>query len=70
VHRAAKYLLLQFTGLRYSEAAMLRAGCLQKAPSGEYVIRGTVIKGGTINELTNTDYWIAAPIVRDALLFL
>lgn len=70
VHRAAKYLLLQFTGLRYSEAAMLRAGCLQKAPSGEYVIRGTVIKGGAINELTNTDYWIAAPIVRDALLFL
>jgi hypothetical protein len=70
IQTAAKYLLLQFTGLRYTEAAMLKAGCLQKAPSGEYVIKGTVIKGGAVNSLTGTDYWIACPIVRDALLIL
>ncbi|HET9505358.1 MAG TPA: hypothetical protein VFO93_17575 [Hymenobacter sp.] len=70
IQTAAKYLLLQFTGLRYSEAAMLRVGCLQKASSGEYVIKGTVIKGGAVNSLTGTDYWIACPIVRDALSIL
>lgn len=68
--RAAEYLLLQFTGMRRSEAAMLQAGCLQKAASGEYVIRGTIIKGKAVNAITNTDYWVAVPIVRDALLIL
>jgi integrase len=70
IEMAAKYLLLQFTGLRYSEAAMLRVGCLKKAPSGEYMIKGTVIKGGAVNSLTGLDYWIACPIVRDSLLIL
>lgn len=67
---AAKYLLLQFTGVRYSEAVLLQKDCLNKLPIGDYVIKGTVSKNQSINLLTGLDYWIACPIVRDAVAVL
>lgn len=70
VQTAAKYLLLQFTGVRYSEAALLRKGCLIKLPGGDYVIKGTVVKGQSVNLLTGLDHWVACPIVRDAVAVL
>ncbi len=69
-HTAAKYLLLQFTGMRYSEAVLLQKGCLTKLPTGDYVIKGTVSKNESINLLTGLDYWVACPIVRDAVSVL
>jgi len=67
---AARYLLLQFTGLRYSEAVQLQIGCVQTLASGEHVIKATVIKGRTMNLLRDVDYWLACPIVRDAVSVL
>jgi integrase len=67
---AAKYLLLQFTGIRYGEAALLRKGCVELLPSGDYIVKGTVSKGRSINSPTGLDCWVACPIVRDAVAVL
>ncbi|MDO1447418.1 tyrosine-type recombinase/integrase [Rhodocytophaga aerolata] len=70
VQLAAQYLLLQFTGIRYSEAVQLKRGCIEQLDSGDYVIRGTMVKGKPDDRLTNIDYWVACPIVRDAVSVL
>jgi len=67
---AAQYLLIQFTGVRYSEAISIKVGCIKELHSGDFVIKGTVSKGAHVNAPINTDYWVACPIVRDAVAVL
>lgn len=69
VSRAARYLILQFTGARYSESISFETGCLQ-VKFGNHFVRGTVIKGKGELNITNVDYWVAIPIVRDAVKVL
>jgi integrase len=70
VQRAAQYLLIQFTGVRYSEAITFTKGCLKKWLGGTFVIVGTEIKGRANNLPTDIDEWVACPIVRDAVRVL
>jgi integrase len=70
IQTAAKYLLIQFTGLRYTEVASIKKGCIIMLSPGDYVIKGTVIKGRSTKSITGLDYWVACPIVRDAVVVL
>lgn len=70
VHRAALFLLLQFTGVRYSEAASFKVGCLKKIKSDIYVIVGSVIKHKDSNLPLDIDEWVACPVVRDSISIL
>ncbi|PNE08459.1 tyrosine-type recombinase/integrase [Priestia megaterium] len=70
VHKAALFLLIQFTGVRYSEAATFKVGCLKEITADMYVIRGTVIKNQASNLPEDIDEWVACSIVRDAVKVL
>ncbi|MFE4115792.1 hypothetical protein [Priestia sp. YIM B13448] len=70
VHRASLFLLLQFTGVRYSEATTFKVGCLKKVTADVSVIRGAVIKHRDSKLPTDIDEWVACPIVRDSIKVL
>lgn len=70
VRKAAQYLILQYTGVRYSEAISFKKGCIKKVNKSIYVIRGTVIKGQSTSLPNDINEWVAAPIVRDAVKVL
>jgi len=69
VQSAARYLILQFTGVRYSEAISFKNGAIVKRGDGYYV-RGTVVKGKNHLLRHSNDYWVAIPIVQDSIKFL
>ncbi|MFD4928737.1 tyrosine-type recombinase/integrase [Peribacillus butanolivorans] len=66
-HRAAIFIVCQFTGVRYSEVISFQTGCLTKIKEGLWVIKGTVTKGENLNNQEGNDEWVACPIVRDAV---
>lgn len=70
VQQAAFYLILQFTGARYSEAIHFKISKLEKLETGFWVIRGSVIKNKSLTYLTDSDYWIVSPICFKAILVL
>jgi len=65
----ARYLVMQFTGARYSEVISFKNGCVN-LKNGNYFIQGTLIKNVSDRAVTGTDYWVAIPIVRDAIRVL
>ena len=67
IHGAAIYLLIQFTGVRFSEATSFQKGCVEISGGDMYIIKGTVIKNRSSNLPTDIDEWVATPIVRDAV---
>ena len=69
IQMAARYIILQFTGARYSESISFKNDAVIER-KGEFFIRGTVIKGVDERLITNTDHWVAIPIVRDAVKVL
>jgi integrase len=70
VQAAAFYILLQFTGARYSEAIHFKISKLEKLETGFWVIKGNVLKNKQLNYLTDSDYWIVSPICYKAILTL
>ncbi len=66
VQRAAQILILLYTGMRYSEAALIQTDCLVQRDN-VYFIKSTVIKKKHGNLPVNNDEWIAIDIVRDAV---
>ncbi len=69
IQLGARYLVMQFTGARYSEVISFKNGCVN-LKNGNYFIKGTLIKNVSDRAITGTDYWIAIPIVRDAIRVL
>ncbi len=69
VQSAAKYLVMQFTGARYSEIITFKkdALCLK---DGNFFVKGTIVKGKNERLTVGNDYWVAIPIVRDAIKVL
>ncbi|MCZ8022857.1 MAG: tyrosine-type recombinase/integrase [Cyclobacteriaceae bacterium] len=65
----ARYIVMQFTGARYSEVISFKNGCVH-LKDGNYFIKGTLIKNVSDRAVTGTDYWVAIPIVRDAIRVL
>ena len=70
IQNAAKYIVLQFVGMRFGEGALLKRGCISRLASGDYVIKSTLLKNQSVNSITGLDYWVACPIVRDAVAVL
>lgn len=70
IHKAALFLLIQFTGVRYSEAATFKVGCLKEITTDMHVIRGTVIKNQDSKLPEGIDEWVACSIVRDSVKVL
>jgi integrase len=70
VQRAAIYLLLQYTGTRYSEGISFKFGCLRTLDTGQVAIVGTQTKFVPTNIPIDKDQWIACPIVIDAVKVL
>jgi len=66
VQTAAMVIILLYTGMRYSEAASIRKGCLVNR-NGIYLIKSTLIKGQPTNLPIDYDEWIAIDIVQDAV---
>lgn len=66
IHSAALYLILQFTGMRYSEAADIRSDDLRTTEHGLFVIKGAVKKHRQV-KMNNNDIWVAIPIVQAAI---
>ncbi len=65
VQCAAQTLTLLYTGMRYSEAALIQTGCLAQRDN-VYFIKSTITKKrGKLP--VSTDEWIAIDIVRDAV---
>lgn len=67
--RAAEIILLLYTGMRYSHAALLKIGCIKKH-NGYTFIWGTDVKGRSHDTLTETDTWITIACIRDAVTIL
>ncbi|MGG1554096.1 tyrosine-type recombinase/integrase [Paenibacillus ferrarius] len=70
LHKAAIYLLIQYTGVRYSESISFKVGCLRKLDTGQFVVVGTQTKFIPTNIPIDKDQWIACPIVIDAVTVL
>ncbi|MFH5181449.1 site-specific integrase [Paenibacillus sp. TAB 01] len=70
LQRAATYLLIQYTGVRYSEAISFKVGCLRSLDTGHTVIIGTQNKFIPSNIPVDRDQWVACPIVIDAVTVL
>jgi len=66
VQTAAFEIILLYTGMRYSEAASLRTGCLI-VRDGVTLIKSTLIKQMPSNLPIDQDEWVAIGIVRDAV---
>lgn len=66
VHCAAQVIILLYTGMRYSEAASIRSGCLI-GRNGVHLIKSTLIKGQRTNLPLDEDEWVAIDIVQDAV---
>lgn len=66
VQCAAQNIILLYTGMRYSEAAMLHTNCLIKRGK-VCLIKSTVTKGKRTNLPIDDDEWVAIDIVQDAL---
>ncbi len=66
VRVAAFQIILLYTGMRYSELASLRRGCLIKR-DGITLIKSTLIKAEPSNLPIDQDEWVAIPIVEDAI---
>jgi len=69
VQSAARYLILQFTGVRYSEAISFKNGAIVKK-GDDYYVKGIVVKGKSHLLRQSDDYWVAVPIVRDSIKLL
>jgi integrase len=63
---AAFEIILLYTGMRYSELASLRRGCLIKR-NGISLIKSTLIKSIPSNLPIDQDEWVAIAIVEDAI---
>lgn len=66
VQRAAQTLILLYTGMRYSEAASIKTGCLVKRDN-VYFIKSTVTKKKHGKLPVDNEEWIAIDILRDAV---
>jgi hypothetical protein len=66
VQCAAQAIILLYTGMRYSEAASIRGGCLV-GRKGVHLIKSTLIKGRPTNLPLDEDEWVAIDIVQDAV---
>lgn len=66
VQSACFYLVLQFSGIRYSEAVYLEDSDLIDGPFGIDLIKGNVIKHRKSKNLKANDTWVAIPIVKAA----
>jgi integrase len=66
VQCAAENIILLYTGMRYSEAAMIRTNCLIER--GKIcLIKSTINKGRRTNLPIDDDEWVAIDIVQDAI---
>lgn len=70
IQRSAIFLLMQFTGVRYSDAVSFRKGCIAYRENGVYVIKGSHIKNNDSTLPDDIDEWVAVPIVRDSVEIL
>lgn len=66
VQTAAFQVILLYTGMRYSEAASMQAGCLL-VRDGVTLIKSTLIKDKPSNLPIDQDEWVAIGIVQDAV---
>lgn len=66
VQCAAQSIILLYTGMRYSEAAMLQVGCLTRR-DGIFLIKSSLIKNVASNMPIDYDEWVAIDVVRDAI---
>jgi integrase len=66
VQSAAFQIVLLYTGMRYSEAASIRTGCLTMR-DGVTIIKSTLIKNEPSNLPVDHDEWVAIGIVQDAM---
>lgn len=66
VQCAAQNIILLYTGMRYSEAAMLQVGCLKKR-NGIFLMKSSLIKNVASNMPIDYDEWVAIDVVRDAV---
>lgn len=66
VQAAAQLIILLYTGMRYSEAATIKKGCLITR-NGVWLIKSTLIKAVPSNLPLDDDEWVAIDIVRDAV---
>lgn len=66
VQTAAFHIVLLYTGMRYSEAASFRTGCLT-VRDGVTLIKSTLIKNVPSNLPIDQDEWVAIAIVQDAV---
>jgi hypothetical protein len=66
VQCAAQNLILLYTGMRYSDAAMLHVGCLVQR-EGIYLIKSSLIKNRPSNLPIDEDEWVAIDIAQDAI---
>ena len=69
---AAQMLIALYTGARESELRLFRLNGLAppREPSGVWVLRGTVIKDRAVDAPLDRDWWVATPIMRDAIAVL
>lgn len=71
--RAAMWLILQYTGMRWSDACTLKKlknSSVIGELNGFPVIWGSVVKNVPRDMLSNNDFWFATPIVQDAVRVL
>jgi integrase len=66
IQSACQYLVLQFSGMRYSEAVNLKYNDLVEGPYGVLLIKGKVIKNRKSKHITNIDSWATVPLVKVA----
>lgn len=69
VQCAAQNIILLYTGMRYSEAAMIQRGCLIKR-DGVCLIKAALIKNIPSNRPIDLDEWVAIDVVHDAVVAL
>jgi integrase len=66
IQSACQYLVLQFSGMRYSEAINVKYNNLVEGPFGVLLIKGHVVKNRKSRHITNTESWATVPLVKTA----
>lgn len=69
VQRASYTIIGLYTGGRYSDLTTFRCGCIEKH-HGQFIIKGTEVKSGSLLAPEDNDLWPAIPIMRDAITCL
>ncbi|MEC4239521.1 tyrosine-type recombinase/integrase [Pseudomonas sp. DSV-1] len=67
MHESACYIIAQYTGMRPSELSEVKAESCIRDLNGHYVIGSHVLKHQDLISKLFDDWWIAIPIVRDAI---